>query len=69
LKAAFSKLIVLLVARWKEALMADRVHFSDDILQWNISFTKPMHEWEVESITSFFSLLYSLRLRQGGGTK
>jgi hypothetical protein len=52
--------------------VADRVQFSNGNLQWNISFTKPMHDWEVDLITSFFgllTLLYSLKLRQGGEHK
>ena len=31
--------------------MADCMQFSDDILQRNISFTIPVHDWEVESVT------------------
>lgn len=28
-----------------------------------------MHNWEVDLVTSFFVLLYSIRLRQGGDDK
>jgi hypothetical protein len=40
------------------------VQFSNGNLQW-ISFTRLVHDWEVDLVTSFFDLLYSLRLRQG----
>jgi hypothetical protein len=45
--------------------VADCVQFSNGILQWNISFTKLVHDWEVDLAASFFDLLYSLRLGQG----
>jgi hypothetical protein len=41
--------------------------FSSDNLLWNISFTRSVHDWEMDLVISFFDLLYSLRLRQGGG--
>jgi hypothetical protein len=28
-----------------------------------------MHNWEVDLVTSFFVLLYSIRMRQGGDKK
>lgn len=64
MKATFSKLFS--IARYKEALVADHVQFSNGNLQWNISFTRLMHDWEVDLVTLFFDILYSLMLRQGG---
>jgi hypothetical protein len=32
-------------------------------IQWNISFTKPLHDWEVDLISSFFDMLYSSNSR------
>jgi hypothetical protein len=49
--------------------MANHWQFSNDTLQWNITFIRSMHDWEVDLITSFFNLLYSLRLRRGGEGK
>jgi len=49
--------------------VADRVQFSNGNLQWNISFTKPMHDWEVDLVSSFFELLNYIRLRQGSEDK
>ena len=31
--------------------------------QWNIPFSKLVHDWEVDLVTSFFDLLYSPKLR------
>jgi hypothetical protein len=49
--------------------MADHVQFCNGNLQWNVSFTKPMNDWEVDLVTPFFDLLYSLKLRQGSEDK
>jgi hypothetical protein len=37
--------------------------------QWNVSFSKAAHNWEVDVFASFLNLLYSFRLRQGGEDK
>jgi hypothetical protein len=47
----------------------DCVQFFYDNLHWNTIFTKPVHDWEVESVTLIFSLLYSLKLRQNASDK
>lgn len=44
--------------------MPDHMQFFNGNLQWNISFPKPAHDWEVDLVTSFFDLLYSIKLRQ-----
>jgi hypothetical protein len=44
--------------------MADLLQFSNDNLQWNITFIRLVNNWEVESNTSFFKILYSHRLRR-----
>jgi hypothetical protein len=64
LKASFLEL--LSIARCKEASVADHMQFFINNIQWNISFTKPVHDLKVDL---FFNLLYSLRLRQGGKDK
>jgi hypothetical protein len=56
-------------ARYKEAWMADHVKVSNGNLQWDILFTRQVLDWEVDLVTSFFDLLYSIRLRHGGGDK
>jgi hypothetical protein len=53
------------IVRCKEASVADCVQFSNEIFHFSI----PVHDREVESVTSFFNLLYSLRLRRGGADK
>jgi hypothetical protein len=38
-------------------------------IHWNIIFTRHVHDWEVEVVSSFFELLYSQRERHGGEDK
>jgi hypothetical protein len=64
LKAASQELFS--ISHSKEASVVDHLQFSNDMLLWNITFIISVHDWEVDLITSFFNLLYSLRLRQGG---
>jgi hypothetical protein len=40
----------------------DHMLFSNDTVQWNITFIILVHDWEVEMVTSFFNLLYSFRM-------
>jgi hypothetical protein len=38
-------------------------------IHWHVLFTRPMHDSEVEVVSSFFELLYSQRVRHGGEDK
>jgi hypothetical protein len=49
--------------------VADYLELSSDSHQWNVSFIRDAHDWEVDVFASFFNLLYSFRLRQGGEDK
>jgi hypothetical protein len=46
--------------------VVDFMQFQNGNLQWNIFFTRPMHDWEVDLVSSFFDPLYFLRVKQGG---
>ena len=48
--------------------MVDHMQFLNEYFRWSISFTRLVHDWEVDFVT-FFDLLYSNRLRQGGEDK
>jgi hypothetical protein len=43
--------------------VADHLQFSNDTVQCNITFIISVHDWEVDSITSIYILLYLLSLR------
>ena len=57
MKAAFPELFG--ISHFKKASVADHLQFSNKSLNLNITFNKPVHDWEVKSITLFFNLLYS----------
>jgi hypothetical protein len=57
------------IARCEEAWVADYKQFFNENLQWDISFTGSVHDWEVDFVTSSFDLLYSIRLREGSEDK
>jgi len=59
-------LVLFSIAHCKDSSVADHMQFSNDTLQWNITFIKSLHDWKVELVTSFFNLLYPLMLRGGG---
>jgi hypothetical protein len=42
------------------------VQFHNGNIHWNIIFTRPIHDWEVEVVSRFFELLYSQRVRHRG---
>lgn len=44
--------------RCKEAWVVDHMQFFNENFRWNISFTRLVHDWEVDFVT-FFDLLYS----------
>jgi hypothetical protein len=59
-KEAFQDLFS--IARIKDAFVGDHLELFSDPYQWNVSFIKASHNWEV-NVTLFFNLLYSTRLR------
>jgi hypothetical protein len=42
---------------------------SSGTIHWNINFISLAHDWEVEMLAFFYSLLYSFRGRRGGVDK
>jgi hypothetical protein len=67
LKATFPALYS--IASAKDAPLATNMDYSSGTLQWNIIFVHLIHDWEVDTLASFYSLLYSLRVRRGGEDK
>jgi hypothetical protein len=57
------------IALVKEASVATNMDLSSGIIHWNIIFICLAHDWEVEMLASFYSLLYSFRGRRGGVDK
>jgi hypothetical protein len=59
LKEAFSDLYS--IASVKDASIVDHLELYSGSHQWNVSFFRVTHDWEVDVFASFFNLLYSLR--------
>jgi hypothetical protein len=67
LKVAFPGLFN--IASFKEASIADNLERANGAIQWNIQFTRLIHDWEVEVLASFYRSLYSCKLREDGEDK
>jgi hypothetical protein len=57
------------IARFRGATIADNMERSNGSIQWNIVFTRMLHDWEVEVLASFYSRLYSFKFRGVGEDK
>ena len=67
LKGVFPELFVL--SRDREASVDDIMSFPNGILHWDLRFSKNVHDWELESLSSFMELIYSLPLKGEGDDK
>jgi hypothetical protein len=67
LKGAFPDLFV--IARDREASVDDIMSFSNGILHWDVHFSRNVHDWELESLSSFMELIYSIPLKGEGDDK
>jgi hypothetical protein len=52
------------IARIKDAFVVTLVEFLGGVIQWNVSFTKAAHNWDVKVFASFFEVLHLVRVRQ-----
>jgi hypothetical protein len=62
LKVAFPALFG--IARLKDAVVADNLERLGDSFQWNVSFIREVHDWEVDVFASFFQLLHSVKVNR-----
>jgi hypothetical protein len=67
LKVAFS--VLYDIAREKNVFVADHLDSFSGSLQWDVNFICAAHDWELITVASFFTLLYSLRGRREGEDK
>jgi hypothetical protein len=63
LKQCYSDLFS--IVRNKDAMVAKNLVVQNGVIQWNVIFTRPIQEWEMEMILSFVTRLYSISVRHG----
>jgi hypothetical protein len=49
----------------KDAMVEDNLVVQNAVIQWNVIFTHPIQDWEMEMVLSFFAQLYSISVRHG----
>jgi hypothetical protein len=63
LKEAFLSLFG--IARAKNASVAENLEFLSGSNQWNMSFSREAHDWEVDVFASFFQVFHTVFVRRG----
>ena len=54
---------IIPIACVKDAPVADFVQFRGNAVHWEVTFTQLAQDWELESISSFLDLLYSITIK------
>uniref|UniRef100_A0A2N9EHY9 Reverse transcriptase zinc-binding domain-containing protein n=1 Tax=Fagus sylvatica TaxID=28930 RepID=A0A2N9EHY9_FAGSY len=67
LKVAYLELFR--IARVKDAFVADNFQCRGDSVHWEVTFSRLAQDWEMESFSSFFELLYSVTITGIGEDK
>ena len=64
LKDAYPELIQL--AKKKNALVGDHMDSHNGCIHWELQFSRSVHDWGLESVSTFLDLLYSARVKEHG---
>ena len=67
LKLVYSKL--LSIACTKDAWVGEYMETPNNLPYWNVRFIQFVHDWKLDVVSHFFELLYSQKIRSGGGDK
>jgi hypothetical protein len=60
---------LFLIASSRDAWVEESMQRQNGTILWNILFTRPVLDWEVEDVSRFFEMLYSLKVRSEGEDK
>jgi hypothetical protein len=52
------------IARVKDAVVADHIHFRGVFVHWEVNFTWLIQDWELDSVSSFLEVLYSVTIHR-----
>ena len=64
LKVAFLELYSITCD--KDSLVAEVMQHSTGVIHWDVHFSRPIHDWELESLVGFKELIYSRPVRDAG---
>jgi hypothetical protein len=62
-------LVLYSIASEKDASVAANVEFLGGVPQWNVIFSREIHDWEVDAVTAFFQKLQTVSIRMGSQDK
>uniref|UniRef100_A0A2N9I916 Reverse transcriptase domain-containing protein n=1 Tax=Fagus sylvatica TaxID=28930 RepID=A0A2N9I916_FAGSY len=52
------------IARVKDAVVADHMQFRGVSVHWEVNFTRLIQDWELESVSAFLEVLYSVTIHR-----
>ena len=57
------------IVQRKDAILVDVLGGQNEFIHWDIHFTDSIRDWKLESLQSFFALLYSTNIDRNGADK
>jgi hypothetical protein len=64
ISSTFPYLELYRIACVKDVAVADFIQFQGEAVHWQVNFIRLVQDWEIESISSFLELLYSINIKR-----